>query len=74
MLYQDVLTYLLQLEPTNFRAHDVGLNGLVFCPTVRPTDSPTYFGAWRSSVARLLWEQEVAGSNPAAPTEESPAW
>ena len=24
-------------------------------------------GAWRSSVARLLWEQEVAGSNPAAP-------
>src|SRR3954452_3413653 len=24
-------------------------------------------GAWRSLVARLLWEQEVAGSNPAAP-------
>ncbi len=30
-------------------------------------------GAWRSSVARLLWEQEVPGSNPGAPTS-SPAW
>ncbi len=26
------------------------------------------FGAWRSPVARLLWEQEVPGSNPGAPT------
>jgi anti-sigma regulatory factor (Ser/Thr protein kinase) len=26
------------------------------------------FGAWRSLVAHLLWEQGVAGSNPAAPT------
>ena len=24
-------------------------------------------GAWRSLVARLLWEQEVGGSNPLAP-------
>jgi hypothetical protein len=24
-------------------------------------------GAWRSLVARLLWEQEVGGSNPPAP-------
>ena len=33
--------------------------------------TPMYFspfGAWRSSVAHLLWEQGVAGSNPAAPT------
>ena len=25
-------------------------------------------GAWRSLVAHLLWEQEVGGSNPSAPT------
>ena len=31
-------------------------------------DRSTFFGAWRSSVARLLWEQEVPGSNPGAPT------
>ena len=28
----------------------------------------TLSGAWRSPVARLLWEQEVAGSNPVAPS------
>ena len=26
------------------------------------------FGAWRSPVAHLLWEQGVPGSNPGAPT------
>ncbi len=27
------------------------------------------YGAWRSPVARLLWEQEVPGSNPGAPID-----
>ncbi len=30
-------------------------------------------GTWRSLVARSLWEREVAGSNPAVPTNGSPA-
>ena len=29
---------------------------------------PRFFGTWRSLVARLLWEQDVAGSNPVVPT------
>ena len=29
-----------------------------------------FIGAWRSLVAHLLWEQGVAGSNPAAPIPE----
>jgi hypothetical protein len=29
------------------------------------------FGVWRSPVARLLWEQEVPGSNPGAPMAPS---
>jgi hypothetical protein len=30
-------------------------------------------GVWRSPVARLLWEQEVPGSNPGAPILEETA-
>ena len=36
--------------------------------TPHGADRPPGDGAWRSLVARLLWEQEVLGSNPGAPT------
>ena len=67
-----VSTYPLQLEPTNFRAHDVAVSRSG--AAARPTDCPTENGAWRSSVARLLWEQEVPGSNPGAPTLQRSTW
>src|SRR6185295_5919244 len=38
----------------------------VTCRPLRPRTFPGD-GAWRSLVARLLWEQEVPGSNPGAP-------
>ena len=37
----------------------------------RPYTRPS--GAWRSLVARLLWEQEVLGSNPGAPMRAKPS-
>src|SRR5271170_6418347 len=36
-----------------------------------PISTLRYNGAWRSLVAHLLWEQGVAGSNPAAPIGEA---
>ena len=44
-------------------------------PSPAPENKPSQvylarflFGTWRSLVARLLWEQDVAGSNPVVPT------
>jgi hypothetical protein len=34
----------------------------------RSRNAAGFYGVWRSPVARLLWEQEVPGSNPGAPT------
>ena len=46
------------------RENRVGFNELrVFLPVFSQI-----VGAWRSLVARLLWEQEAPGSNPGAPT------
>ncbi len=36
--------------------------------TTKIQHNPENFGAWRSLVARLLWEQDAAGSSPVAPT------
>src|ERR671917_814057 len=45
----------------------VGAAGGAWTP-VRPAIVRRALGTWRSLVARLLWEQEVAGSNPVVPT------
>lgn len=37
-------------------------------PSVGSFGRTCLIGVWRSPVARLLWEQEVPGSNPGAPT------
>jgi hypothetical protein len=40
-----------------------------YCPPARtPWPGRSRIGEWRSLVARLLWEQRVAGSNPVSPT------
>jgi hypothetical protein len=44
---------------------------------IRPTDkgSPVRYnagssGLWRSLVARFVWDEDVAGSNPVSPTNQ----
>jgi hypothetical protein len=43
-------------------------NQLSACTIYRTMIKAFVVGAWRSLEARLLWEQEVGGSNPLAPT------
>jgi hypothetical protein len=38
--------------------------------TALPSETTSY-GAWPSLARRVLWEHEIAGSNPAAPTDNS---
>src|SRR6185436_6700968 len=42
---------------------------LVAFPRRLNVSTSSKHGVWRSPVARLVWDQEVAGSNPAAPIE-----
>jgi hypothetical protein len=37
-----------------------------------PKTARPWAGAWLSLVERLLWEQDVGGSNPLAPTTSNP--
>ena len=45
----------------------------IICSAVRGKKYADFRGAWRSPVARLLWEQKVGGSNPLAPTKKTRA-
>jgi hypothetical protein len=48
-------------DPRATRGAPAGRAGILRAPN-------TSNGTWRSSVAHLLWEQGVVGSNPAVPT------
>jgi hypothetical protein len=50
------------------KTYGLGLAGLLEASKLLAFNN----GVWRSPVARLLWEQEVPGSNPGAPMSEAP--
>src|SRR5579862_4433605 len=68
MLTSSSLQVLLRLLHRN-RVPNPSRPGPVVCWRSPPSSTiGARSGAWRSLVARLLWEQEAPGSNPGAPT------